>query len=188
MNPPVTASIVDLGAVARAVPGEDAWQFAGMCDEPGRIKGRCVGHRITIEAPPELVWDFVADFAGWSSWSRLYAQTHGRAEEGETLRFTAHFAGLKPRQGRAQVCKVVEYELLEYAENCLAGLLRSYRYIEIEELSPTRCRVVNGEIVGGLLAPLVPRAIGAKIAAGLQRMNEALKDVSERKWQGRPGF
>jgi hypothetical protein len=188
MNTPATAPTIGQGAVSKAVPADDAWQFAGTCDEPGRIRGRCVGHCITIEAPPELVWSFVADFTGWSRWSRLYAQTYGRVETGGTLHFTAHFAGLKPRKGAAQVCKVAEYDSLEFAEACFAGLLRSQRYVEIEELSPLRCRVINGEIVGGLLGPLVPRAIGAKIAAGLQDMNEALKEVSERKWRGLGAF
>lgn len=164
----------------------DAEQFSGACDDPGRLRGRCVGHRITIEAPPELVWDFVADFQGWSSWNPLYGDTAGTAEVGEPLRFTVHLAGMKPQRGKAVVRKVEADTLLEYAVSSLGGLVKAFRYVEIEELSPVRCRVVNGEIMGGLLGGLVYRAVRAKVGEGLKAMNEALQRVAERKWRGRP--
>ena len=165
----------------------DAWQFAGACDEPGRIKGHCVGHRVTIEAPPELVWDFVADFEGWKTWNPLYCDTSGSAEEGETLRFKVQLAGMKPQKGTAMVHAVRQDELLEYRVASMARLVKTFRFVEVEELSPTRCRVSNGEIIGGPLGPLVARAVGDKVAQGLRGMNQALKKVAERKWRGRPG-
>jgi uncharacterized protein YndB with AHSA1/START domain len=166
---------------------EDTWKFTGIYDEPGRIKGHCVGHRITIEAPPELVWDFVADFEGWKSWNPLYSHTSGLAEEGETLRFCVNLAGRKPQKGKAQVHTVRQNELLEYGLSNLAGLVKVFRFIEVEELSPVRCRVINGEITGGPLRGPVSRARGERAAQGLRVMNVALKKVAERKWRGRPG-
>ncbi|VWX52796.1 SRPBCC domain-containing protein [Novosphingobium sp. 9U] len=165
----------------------EGWEFSGACDDPGRLRGRCVGHRITIDAPPELVWDFVADFQGWSSWNPLYGDTVGAAEEGERLRFSVQLAGMKPQKGQAVVRKAEADTLLEYAVSSMGGLVKAYRYVEIEELSPVRCRVVNGEIMGGPLGGLVYRAVGAKVGEGLKAMNEALKRVAERKWRGRPG-
>jgi hypothetical protein len=176
-----------LKATARGAGLDDSWQFAGACDDPGRIRGTCIGHRVTVEAPPELVWDFVADFAGWSSWNPLYTSTTGSAEEGETVRFAVQLEGMKPQKAKAQVIRVVPNELLEYGGSGLGGLLKTYRYVEIEELSPTRCRVVNGGIMGGPLGRLMARMIGAKVATGLKDMNAALKTMAERKWRGRPG-
>lgn len=169
-----------------SLSNNDAWQFSGACDDPGRLRGRCIGHRITIEAPPELVWDFVADFQGWASWNPLYGDTVGTAEEGQPLRFSVHLAGMKPQKGKATVRKVETDTLLEYAVSNMGGLVKAYRYVEIEEISPVRCRVVNGEIMGGPLGAAVYRAVGAKVGEGLAAMNEALKRVAERKWQGRP--
>lgn len=165
---------------------DEAWQFSGACDDPGRLKGRCVGHRITIEAPPELVWDFIADFEGWQSWNPLYKDTVGIAEEGAEVRFAVHLAGIKPQASKAQIVTVRQHELLEYRLRNLAGLLKVFRYIEIEELSPTRCRVVNGEIMGGPLGSAISKRLGDTVAQGLKGMNEALKLVAERKWRGRP--
>lgn len=166
---------------------DETGQFAGACDEPGRIKGRCVGHRITIEAPPELVWDFVADFQGWSSWNPFYSDTLGSADEGGTVHFAVHLEGLKPQKNKAQVSKVRPNELLEYRLSSFGGLVKAFRFIEIEELSPIRCRVGNGEILGGPLGPVIARAVGPKVAAGLRDMNEALKAIAERKWRGQRG-
>jgi hypothetical protein len=67
----------------------------------------------------------------------------------------------------------------------MAGLIQALRFIELEELSPTRCRVANGEIMGGPAGRLVSRMVGEKVTQGLMDMNAALKAVSERKWRGR---
>ncbi|MEW9856156.1 SRPBCC family protein [Novosphingobium sp. M1R2S20] len=145
-----------------------------------------MGHRVTIDAPPELVWDFIADFEGWKGWNPLYQETFGHAEEGGQLRFVVHLAGMKPHRGKAQVHKVRQNELLEYGLSGLGGLLRTMRFIELHELSPTRCQVVNGEIMGGPLGRLVSRSLATKVSQGLRDMNEALKSVAERKWRERP--
>lgn len=165
----------------------DSWEFSGTCDDPARLRGRCIGHRITIDAPPELVWDFVSDFQGWSSWSPLYSETAGTVEEGETLRFGVHLARTKPRKAKAVVRKVEPNELLEYAVSSMGGLVKLYRTIGIEELSPVRCRVANSQIVGGLLGARVFRGVGAKSGDRLKMMNQALKRVAERKWRDWPG-
>jgi len=164
---------------------DDGWQFAGACEAPGRIQGSCVGHRITIEAPPEMVWDFLADFEGWRTWNPLYGAVAGRIEEGAPLSFTSLLPGMKPRKGKAVVRTVLHNELIEYAISAMAGLVKVFRFIEVEELSPVRCRVANGEITGGPLGRVASRAMSGKLAQGLKDMNEALKKVAERKWQGR---
>lgn len=166
-----------------AKPG---WELPSGQQAPGRLKGNCVGHRVEIDAPPELVWDFIADFDGWASWNPLYVATHGKAELGQKLRFTVRLEGLKPQKGAAKVTALHPNELLEYAMTSFGGLLKTQRFIEVEELSPTRCAVTNGEIMGGPLGALVSRAIGGKVGKGLQGMNEAMKRVAERKWNGRP--
>lgn len=165
---------------------KSGWDIPSGPQAPGRIKGGCVGHRVEIDAPPELVWDFIADFEGWQSWNPLYVETHGKAEPGQKLHFTVRLEGLKPQKGGAKVTALRPNELLEYEISSFGGLLKTQRFVEVEELSPTRCAVTNGEIMGGPLGGLVARAIGGKVGKGLQGMNEAMKRVAERKWHGRP--
>lgn len=162
------------------------WDLPSDPDEPGRIRGRCVGHRIEIDAPPELVWDFIVDFEGWDSWNPLYIATSGWADPGQMLRFTVSLDGLKPQKGKARVKTVRANELFEYGISSFGGLLKVHRFIEVEEVSPTRCAVVNGEIMGGPLGALLSRSLGDKVGKGLQGMNKALRKVAERKWNGRP--
>jgi hypothetical protein len=169
----------------------DDYELHGAADAPGRcpgrFKGRTAGHRIEIAAPPELVWDIVSDFEGWPSWNPLYIATRGHAEPGGTLRFSVRLEGMKPQNGTAHVVTVRPGELLEYRISGLGGLVRNFRFVEIEELSPTRCAVTNGEVIGGPLGGLLFKAMGMKVGKGLEGMNLALRSLAERKWNGQRG-
>jgi len=167
-------------------PADNPWAMPEGCDPPGRLQGICVGHRIEIDAPPELVWDFIADFQGWDAWNPLYIRTRGRAIEGEKLNFTVSLEGMKPRAGSAQVTCVRPGELLEYQVSTMAGLVKAQRFVAVEELSPTRCAVANGEIMAGPVGKLIARSVGSKVGKGLEGMNRALRQIAERKWSAQP--
>jgi hypothetical protein len=149
-----------------------------------RSKGHRLQHGVTIEAPPELVWDFVSDFAGWSSWNPLYRKTRGDAVEGGTIGFAIELKGMRLRKARARVTRVRPNALLKFNISRLAGLLKVDHFVEIEELSPTRCRVTTGEVLAGPLAGMAMRTLASRLATGREAMNMALKDVAERKWRG----
>ena len=86
----------------------------------------------------------------------------------------------------------MDKERVQYQAQALGGLLRGSRYIAIERSGPEACAVVNGEIMGGLLAPIFAWCSVDRVRLGLQLMNEALQRVSEARWQGPspqgPGF
>lgn len=167
--------------------GQKSYELPGGVDGRGRISGRCVGHRIEIDAPPELVWDFIADFENWDQWNPLYVQTSGYAQPGGHIRFVVKLDGLKPQTGNAGVSTVRSNELLEYTMTNFGGLLKAFRFVQIEEISPTRCAVTNGEIMGGAMGGLIFRALGNKVGKRLEGMNQALRKIAELKWNGRPG-
>ncbi|KHK89981.1 hypothetical protein LK12_19010 [Novosphingobium malaysiense] len=132
------------------------------------------------------MWDFVADFEGWSVWNPLYVETSGHAEPGSQIRFAVKLDGMKPQKGSARIVTVRPNDLLEYALSSFGGLVKAFRFVEIEEVSPTRCAVSNGEIMGGALGALIARAMGRKVGKGLEGMNRALKREAEMKWSGQP--
>lgn len=165
---------------------KSGWELPSGREAPGRLRGNCVGHCVEIDAPPELVWDFIVDFEGWQAWNPLYVSTRGKAEPGRKLHFSVRLDGLRPQKGVAQVTAVRPNEFLEYGMSSFGGLLKVQRFVEVAELSPTRCTVTNGEIMGGPIGALISRAAGDKVGNGLQGMNEALKAVAERKSKGRP--
>jgi hypothetical protein len=144
-----------------------------------RPAGRGVEHRIEIAAPAEAVWALVTDLPGWAAWNPLYVEGSGTVQVGQELRMLVAIEGMKPNRAVARVVTARPPDLLEYGMSNLGGLLRAFRYVQIERLGPDRCAVANGEIMSGPAGLLVARLIGEKVRRGLQRMNEALKMRAE---------
>ena len=85
----------------------------------------------------------------------------------------------------AKVTDVIPTECVEYQGKAVGGLLRGTRYIGIERSGAHACMVSNGEIIGGLLGPVVARGARDRVLSGLQMMSEALQKIAEARWQGR---
>jgi hypothetical protein len=144
----------------------------GMSKRPA---ARGIEHRIEIAAPAAQVWRVLADLDHWGSWNPLYVEASGQPVVGQAFAMTIALEGMKPQKARATIVTVAPEALLEYAISNLGGLVRAFRYVEIEPLDPGSCAVRNGEIMTGLLGRLLRGAIGEKVRKGLQAMNEALK-------------
>ena len=153
----------------------------------GRPKGRCAGGYIEIEAPADIVWSIAGDWQGWGEWNPLYTRTAREPREGEEIEFTVTVPGMKPMDAKAEVYTYRPNKLFEYGVSNLAGMLRAFRFIDIEELGPERCGVANGEIMSGPIGAIVARIAGPKVTVGLKAMNEKMKDLAEAKWQTRNG-
>jgi hypothetical protein len=156
--------------------GSNRARAFGAPDGTGR---NCAEDTIEIAACDAAVWDLLADFDGWESWNPLYVETSGSLRVGETITFAVALEGMKPRQGSATVLTVEPNTHIRYVTVAFAGLVRATRYIEIRPSGPQRCTVVNGEHMGGLLGPLLYRAVGEKVRIGLKGMNEALRTLAE---------
>lgn len=138
-------------------------------------KGRCSEHRIAIDSPVEAVWDELMDFAGWSTWNPLYAQTAGTLAVGNRITMVVTLAGSKPHNQSATVMAIEPPALIEYEIDRMGGLLRVLRYIELTATGPASCRIANGEIMGGPAGKLLARFIGPRVREGIKGMNRALK-------------
>lgn len=145
----------------------------------GRPKGKCAGGYVEIEAPAALVWDIVGDWRGWGEWNPLYTHTSGEPTEGGEIGFTVCVPGMKPMDASAVVYTYRAPDCFEYGLSNVAGLLKAFRFIDVEEITPGRCGVANGEIISGLLGRIVAAAAGAKVTEGLQAMNAKLKEIAE---------
>jgi hypothetical protein len=136
---------------------------------------RGVEHRIEIAAPAAKVWRVVADLDRWGSWNPLYIEASGQLLVGQPFVMTIALEGMKPQKARAQIVTVEAEAKLEYAISSLGGLVKAFRYVEIEALDPGSCAVRNGEIMTGPLGRVLARIVGEKVRSGLEGMNEALK-------------
>jgi hypothetical protein len=143
-------------------------------------KGVRVEHRIGVAAPAEAIWQVIADLPRWSTWNPTYPQAAGEIRIGGTLDLTLALPGAAERQIQPVVLDWVPNDQLHWRLVMMGGLVKTVRYIEIEQLAEQSCIVSNGEIFGGILGPTVVRQIGGTIRRGFLAMNEALKVQAER--------
>jgi hypothetical protein len=168
-----------------SIPPNGGSRSAGTHAAQRRPRGFLIEHSVAIAAPAEVVWEFIAELEGWKRWNPLYIGARGPLEIGATITMTVAIPGSKPARFQSTIVGLAANEWLEYRAQALGGLLRGTRYVTIARSGPESCVVANGEIMGGLLGPLVARRAGDRVQLGLQLMSEALQKVAEARWQAR---
>lgn len=138
-----------------------------------------IENRIGIAASHEVIWDILADVPGWESWNPLYPKASGVIRIGETLRLEQALPGQKPEIITPRVVDWVPYEQLHWVNAAGGGMVKSLRYIEIEQLGDDACIFSNGEIFAGLLGPIAAKMMRRPIRAGFAAFGEAMKERAE---------
>ncbi len=134
---------------------------------------------IEIDAPPEVVWEVLTDFATYGEWNPFVTSAEGIASVGHTL-----VTRFEPPGGRAATLKpkvtvVDNHETLEWLGHIgLPGLLDGRHRFELEATS-TGTRVVQSEQFDGVLVRLFRKSINTTTRAGFEAMNQALKSRAE---------
>lgn len=159
-------------------------KFKGGGGGPGGVK---LEQRIGVQAPSEAIWALLSDLEGWKAWNPLYPQAAGQIRIGSVLTLTLALPGEAHRTIRPVVVDWVPREQLLWRLTALGGLVRTTRYIEIEQLEGGGCILSNGEFFGGLLGPMVARRLRTAVRRGFAAMNEALKAQAETAWRDRGG-
>ena len=136
-------------------------------------------HRLGVRASAEAIWSVLADIDRWGQWNPLYTKASGVIRMGAPLELELSLPGQAPRQIRPVVADWVPNEQILWRLSMLGGLMKSTRYLEIEELAPGSCIFSNGEMFEGLLGPTVARRMAGPIRAGFRAMGEALKTRAE---------
>ena len=132
-------------------------------------------HRLGLQAPAEAIWAVIADIEAWPQWNPLYTKASGVIRMGGPLDLEVSLPGQAPRQIRPVVTDWVPNEQLLWRLSMFGGLVKSTRYLEIEELAPGSCIFSNGEMFEGVLGPTVAKRMARPIRAGFAAMGEALK-------------
>jgi hypothetical protein len=136
-------------------------------------------HRLGVRAPAETLWVILSDIEAWPTWNPLYPKASGTLRMGAALDLEVALPGQPPRALRPVIVDWVPNEQIHWRLSMLAGLVKSTRYLEIEELAPGSCIFSNGEIFDGLLGPSVAKRLAGPIRAGFRAMGEALKARAE---------
>ena len=138
-----------------------------------------VEYRVGVQAPPELIWSFVADIRSWPSWNPLYPKAEGEVQFGAELTLEEAFPGQAPRTIHPKVQDWTPNEQIIWTQSAFGGLLRSTRYIEIEKLSDAGVIFSNGELYEGPLRHLINRRRRRILKSGFRSMCEAVRDKAE---------
>lgn len=142
-------------------------------------------HRIGIQAPPEVIWEFLSDIDNWPSWNPIYPKASGRLGIGQRLNLTLALPGMAPRDLTPTILDWVPETQILWSESFSGGLVQTVRYIEIEQLGPTNVIFSNGEQVDGLLAEAWLHKRKKSLKAGFGAMSEAVRDLAEAMWRDR---
>ena len=136
-----------------------------------------VEHRIGVAAPPDVIWDVLADLSGWTAWNPLYPRAEGQLLIDAKLSLDQQLQGEATRKIEAQVIDWVPNSQIHWRET---GFLQSAtRYMEIEMLTEEGCIFSNGVLVEGPLARYASRSGKGRLRAGFTAMGEAMKARAE---------
>ena len=146
-----------------------------------------IEHRLGIPAPAEAIWAVIADIAAWPAWNPLYTRAEGALRIGAPLVLDVALPGQKVRTIRPVVSDWVPNEQILWKLSMAGGLIKSIRYLEIEQLTEAGCIFSNGEMFDGPLGPAVARRMRGPIRAGFRAMGEAVKARTLATWRGASG-
>lgn len=134
---------------------------------------------IEIDAPPELVWEVLADLDSYGEWNPHVTRARGDLREGESIEITVDRIGEETRTMTVRVTAVEAPRHLEWVGTVGSRWLFEGRHtFELHALEGGRTGLRNREEVFGILTPLV---LSEEPERDYERMNRALRERVERR-------
>lgn len=138
-----------------------------------------VEHSVTIEAPPERVWEILIDLPGYESWNSYSPGAEGSMELGGVVTIQAQLGD----EVRTVDNRVTRYEpenaLCWHSMNWFEPLARGTRCRFLKPASGNTTLFRHHEIMEGPLAWLIELIYRPRIEMGLAQMNTDLKQAAE---------
>ncbi|HMO41930.1 MAG TPA: SRPBCC domain-containing protein, partial [Phenylobacterium sp.] len=106
-------------------------------------KGLKLEHRIGVQAPPDVIWELIADVRSWPDWNPLYSRAEGVLRIGAPLELTLRLPDLPERHIEPVVLEWVPNEQLHWRSSVAGGFGAAIRYIEIEQVADSACIFSN---------------------------------------------
>lgn len=141
---------------------------------------------IEIDAPPEVVWARLTDFATYGSWNPFIRSIDGEAAPGARLKVRIQPPGRAGMTFRPTVLDATPGRRLGWLGTLgIRGIFDGEHRFEFEPLPGGRTRLTHSERFTGLLVPLFS-AMLADTRKGFEAMNAALKSRVEREARVQP--
>ena len=131
-----------------------------------------------IEAPKDVVWFVIADFAAYAEWNPFVVACSSELRVGAPMAMTVRL-GDRQREQVEFVSRVVEGELFEYRMKPVGPLLHSYRQHEVASQADGRTLYRSTFELNGWLAPLVGAILSGPLHDGFKGMTDSLVSRSE---------
>ncbi|MFC7068199.1 SRPBCC domain-containing protein [Halobaculum lipolyticum] len=131
-----------------------------------------------IDAPAEVVYEVLTDFAAYPAWND-YTRIDGVAAEGERLAVSPGPAAGSAPTFRPRVLRADGAELRWLGHLWVPGLFDGEHRFRVETVADDRSRLVQDERFRGLLAGLLVRRYGDDWRANFAAVNEALRTRAE---------
>jgi len=149
--------------------------------ESNRVLVREVRTETVIDAPPEVVWRVLTDFASYPDWNPFIRSIEGKPWVGTRLSVEIQPPGKRSMRFRPRVLRVAKDREFRWIGRVLiAGLFDGeHRFTIIPEDGGSR--FVQAEVFTGLLVPVVDLTDTLRAThLGFLLMNRALKERAER--------
>jgi len=137
----------------------------------------------TIDAPADLVWSILVDFAGHDAWNPLLRTIRGRCEEGARLTFRIR-AGRAELPADAEIVVVSPGRALRWigpAKRWARRAMSGEHYFELTPLGTGQCRLEHGEQFTGIFAPRRAAWLVARLRPLYDAFNDRLAAEAERR-------
>ena len=112
-----------------------------------------IEHRIGIPATATAIWDACPTSRRGRRWNPLYPRANGVLRIGAQLDLEVAVPGQPKRDIRPVIADWVPNDQIHWNLRMLGGLVKTTRYLEIEQLTDTGCIFTNGELFDGYLGP-----------------------------------
>jgi hypothetical protein len=135
-----------------------------------------------INAPPEVVWQILTDFASYTAWNPFILSIQGKPRVGTRLEVVMNPPGRGKLTFRPKVLRVSRNREIRWIGRVvIAGLFDGEHRFTIVPEGEAGVRFIQSEIFTGLLVPLLD-LFGAfrTTRLGFLLMNQALKERAER--------
>ncbi len=134
---------------------------------------------IEIDAPPEVVWIVLTDFAAYPEWNPSLVGMTGELEAGHNLKFSTD-ATEDALTFEPVVREVRPNEHLRWEGSLLVtGLFDGEHVFDLEPVADGGTRLVQSEYFRGVAVPFLSGWLDDNTRPDFITMNEALRDRSE---------
>lgn len=139
---------------------------------------------ITINAPAELVWDVIVDFARYGQWNEFCPSIKGQLRMGEPLEMEVDLGNGLQTQVESITCIDPPHKIVWSMDNKPGDPVHADRVQEVTPIDARSCRYVTTDHFGGEMCGPMIEAMGKAVEDGFNLCAQNLKARAEALFQG----